>query len=271
MAAYTTPAWQNGNSPAINAANLTDVGYALELSQHPYGVSSTAASTKAKTVTINFSGALSLFTGLTIRVKFTNGNSAASPTLNVNSTGAKNIKSYGTTAATTWVAGQVIEFVYDGTNWLYSGVDAFTKEQSLSSATATAFNSAFGSTPATPDDALSLLAASAANAGLERNVTAYIGSGALTMTFTFTHFRPILAIIFKNTDGGLTPASGGGWTDSVVWAFGATQTTINGNTVSMWRDAPGGGDTLNLNSASAASSLNMAYEQYRVVALGFRI
>jgi len=39
--------------------------------------------------------------GVTVHVKFTYSNTAANPTLNVNSTGAKAIKRYGTTAPST--------------------------------------------------------------------------------------------------------------------------------------------------------------------------
>lgn len=63
--------------------------------------------------------------GVTIRVKFINNNTAiAAPQLNVNGTGAKPIKLYGTTDAGTidettgWQAGAVISFTYDGTNWV---------------------------------------------------------------------------------------------------------------------------------------------------------
>ena len=86
-----------------------------------YGVCSTAADTAAKTVTVdNFS----LVTGAMVIVKFSNANSASSPTLNVNNTGAKPICRYGTTAASTststtgWRAGAVQIFVYDGTSWI---------------------------------------------------------------------------------------------------------------------------------------------------------
>ena len=53
----------------------------------------------------------------------TNSNTVADPTLNVNSTGAKAIKCYGTTApgtaeSTSWIAGAVLSFTYDGTNWV---------------------------------------------------------------------------------------------------------------------------------------------------------
>lgn len=92
-----------------------------ELGLGMYGVCSTAASTVAKTASI--SGLTALATGLTIRVKFTNRNSATNPTLNVNSLGAVAIKKYGTTSAGSgdWEAGAVIILVYDGTYWQMAG------------------------------------------------------------------------------------------------------------------------------------------------------
>lgn len=88
----------------------------------PYGTCSTAAGTAAKTVTVN-SDSFTLETGVSVRVKFSNANSASSPTLNVNGTGAKAIKRYGTTAVSTsaassWNAGSILELTYDGTNWI---------------------------------------------------------------------------------------------------------------------------------------------------------
>ena len=106
----------------ISAVNLTDGSkYSIGL---PYGVCSTAADTAAKTVTVNGGEGFVLEAGAMVIVKFTNKNSIASPTLNVNGTGAKNICRYGTTKASTgtttsgWVAGAVQTFVYDGTNWI---------------------------------------------------------------------------------------------------------------------------------------------------------
>lgn len=86
-----------------------------------YGTCATAANTAAKEVVMpDFS---SIVDGVTIKVKFTNSNTAANPTLNVNSTGAKNIYRYGTTAPgatadASWEAGAVLSFTYDGTNWM---------------------------------------------------------------------------------------------------------------------------------------------------------
>lgn len=91
----------------------------------PYGECSTAAATAAKTVTVQ--GDFVLEKGSMVAVKFTYTNTASSPTLNVTpqggtATGAKSIKRYGTTAISTsaltsWTAGQVVIFIYDGTYW----------------------------------------------------------------------------------------------------------------------------------------------------------
>ena len=123
MAGFLTPSWVNGTSPAINATNLLSMGQAIEIAEHPYGVCSSAANTVAKTVSIDYSSTLSLFTGLTVRVKFTNANTAANPTLNVNGTGAKAIMAHGTQAAGSgaWDSGSVVIFTYDGTYWQISG------------------------------------------------------------------------------------------------------------------------------------------------------
>lgn len=81
-----------------------------------YATSSTGASTAAKTATCSD---FALVKGATVNVRFSNGNTAASPTLNVNSTGAKSIYANNSTTAAncTWSAGETVHFVYDGTYW----------------------------------------------------------------------------------------------------------------------------------------------------------
>lgn len=88
-----------------------------------YATSSTAAGTAAKVATIV--PALSnyeLAKGAMVTVKFTAANTAESPTLNLNSTGAKAIKTYSggnlTEAEYKWKAGSTFTFTYNGTNWL---------------------------------------------------------------------------------------------------------------------------------------------------------
>lgn len=75
-----------------------------------FGICDTAAATSAKTVSIN---GFALYDGVCVTVRFTNGNTAASPTININGTGAKNIYTNGAhyMYAGTYTA---IVLVYDG-------------------------------------------------------------------------------------------------------------------------------------------------------------
>lgn len=88
-----------------------------------YATCGTGAATVAKVGTCaNFSAAGGLVAGAHVTVKFTYANTADSPTLNVNSTGAKAIFVNGAAAKSgAWKAGDVKEFVYDGTNWVMTG------------------------------------------------------------------------------------------------------------------------------------------------------
>jgi hypothetical protein len=83
-----------------------------------YATCGTAAGTAAKTASIT-AGTFSLATGARVTVKFTYANTASSPTLNIGSTGAKTIRWRGATLTSGqyWAAGQVVDFVYDGTYW----------------------------------------------------------------------------------------------------------------------------------------------------------
>lgn len=86
-----------------------------QIRQNWYGECSTAAGTAEKEVTID--GITELQNGLQIKVKFTtNQTYNGAPTLNVNGLGAKNIKRLGSTNAARyeWLAGEIIDFVYDG-------------------------------------------------------------------------------------------------------------------------------------------------------------
>ena len=113
----------------ITAENLNDIQDEI-IGNTSYAVCSTAAGTTAKTADItNFT----LAVGRTVRIKFTNTNTAATPSLNVNGTGAKAIMMYGDTPAgnnpsKSWVAGEVVQFVYDGTNWIMQKNFAITYE-----------------------------------------------------------------------------------------------------------------------------------------------
>lgn len=79
-----------------------------------YGTSESGASAATKVVSCE---GFTLKTGAIVNVLMTNANAAASPTLNVNSTGAAAIRRYGTTSSVGywWQAGEAVQFVYDGT------------------------------------------------------------------------------------------------------------------------------------------------------------
>lgn len=82
-----------------------------------YATCSTSASTTVKTVSKT---GFILETGARISVKFTYTNTATAPALNVNSTGAKTIlfPSSTTSAKNVLTADKIIDFIYDGTNWV---------------------------------------------------------------------------------------------------------------------------------------------------------
>lgn len=90
----------------------------------PYATCSTVAGTAAKVATITPGSNFSLETGARVSVKFDAANSASSPTLNVNQSGAKTIRFRGaalTSSLFYWAAGSVVDFVYDGTYWNMTG------------------------------------------------------------------------------------------------------------------------------------------------------
>jgi len=83
-----------------------------------YATCSTSAGTRAKTAICTNSN-FSLKQGFNLAVKFSYANTATSPTLNVNGTGAKSIR-LGNAAITpelSWDAGDTVLMVYDGTYW----------------------------------------------------------------------------------------------------------------------------------------------------------
>ncbi len=92
-----------------------------------YATCSTSSSTAAKVASCS---GFSLKTGAVVAVKFTENNHATNPTLNVNGTGAKYIKTTAnndpeglvsgstTPGSNAWIQGAVVEFVYDGTYWI---------------------------------------------------------------------------------------------------------------------------------------------------------
>ena len=97
------------------ARNINGMSVNGEADRVNYGTCSTAADTAAKTVECT---GFTLITGAEITVKFTITNTAASPTLNVNSTGAKAIYYRGSAISAGYLAAnRTYTFRYNGTQW----------------------------------------------------------------------------------------------------------------------------------------------------------
>ncbi len=132
----------NGNFAGLDSnGNLTDSGKKASdfLTSHQtikqdgvtgatanrFGTCSTAAGTAAKTVSVT-SGTFSLEAGARVSVKFSNANTASTPTLNVGGTGAKNIYHKGskiTTGNNKGLLCGTVDFIYDGTQYHIIGAD----------------------------------------------------------------------------------------------------------------------------------------------------
>lgn len=96
------------NQITTNLNNLTAL---ITSTKSKYGTCATAAATAAKVVT---QAEFSLVAGVIIGVSFTNVNTAVSPTLNVNGTGAKAIYCNGSASLATKIP-KMAAFLYDGT------------------------------------------------------------------------------------------------------------------------------------------------------------
>lgn len=88
-----------------------------------YGVCETESTTAAKVVDVG--DGFELKVGVAIDVRFTQWNITSTPSLNVNNTGDKLIKMYGTTApgSYTWHSGAIVRFVYDGDYWIMQNAE----------------------------------------------------------------------------------------------------------------------------------------------------
>ena len=135
----------------IGKVNLNSLNY--NIASTAYATCGTAAATAAKVAYIEGTEATDGFTvvtGITVHVRFANTNTAANPTLSVNGSPATAIMKYGTTKvgnseATSWYAGSVVSFTYDGTYWIMNDRQ---KEDTNSNQTVKAGSVTFGSSDA---------------------------------------------------------------------------------------------------------------------------
>ena len=102
-----------GNNIAITTNATNDSVTISNISL--YATCATAAATAAKTASMT---GFKLYTGAVVYIKFTYANTAANPTLNINSTGAKPLTIGGVAMVSGHlVANRVYAFIYDGTNY----------------------------------------------------------------------------------------------------------------------------------------------------------
>ena len=114
-----TPKWVYANQD-LNTTYSTPINDKIQgWTVNRYASCSTAAGTAAKTASVT-NGTVTLAAGLAVYVKFTNANTASTPTLNINSKGTKNIFYNGAQITTgdekSLLKGTCL-FVYDGTQW----------------------------------------------------------------------------------------------------------------------------------------------------------
>jgi hypothetical protein len=115
-AAPTSVTGNSGSATKLETSRTIDgMNFNGTANIHHFSECSTAAATAAKVVTLS---GFVLASGARITIKFTVTNTAASPTLNVNGTGAKSIMYRGAAISAGYLAAnRVYEFIYDGTNW----------------------------------------------------------------------------------------------------------------------------------------------------------
>ena len=107
-----------------------------------YGECNISPSTVAKTVT-TLNGGFVLKKGAKVSVKFLQGHTASTMTLNVDGTGDKNVYRDGSNLSSSMIkAYNVYDFVYDGTYWRIVGVDTNTTYSNATQSTAGLMSSA---------------------------------------------------------------------------------------------------------------------------------
>ena len=118
----------SGSSNLYTARTVDGVSFDGSANITHYGTCYTASDTAEKTVSVT---GFVLEEGARVTVNFLESNTAANPTLNVHNgsayTGAKAIMYRGTSSVSDssnyyrWQSGDIVDFIYDGTNWVMVG------------------------------------------------------------------------------------------------------------------------------------------------------
>ena len=136
----------SGSSNLYTARTVDGVSFDGSANVTHYCTCYTASDTAEKTVSVT---GFVLEEGARVTVNFSESNTAANPTLNVHSgnayTGAKAIMYRGTSSVSgssnyyRWQSGDIVDFIYDGTNWVMVGWQtyAYYAESATSATTST--------------------------------------------------------------------------------------------------------------------------------------
>lgn len=185
---------------------------------------STANATAAKVATLDDSTGYSLAAGVRVAVTFTYGNTATSPTLNVNSGGAKYIY-YRTDISSAqkvdelcvWGANETVIFTYNGSSWVMMGsslalYNAYNKAASSGSGTITEVKT---------------------NAGAHTTIDVLSGKAEFNVPTTAAH---VGAATSDHAHGNIT--NGGDITATAPTIASGDQIIINDNSVSKITNGP---------------------------------
>ena len=136
----------SGSSNLYTARSVDGVSFDGSANVTHYGTCHTASDTRDKDVSVT---GFVLEEGARVTVNFSESNTAKNPTLNVHNgsgyTGAKAIMYRGTSSVSgssdyyRWQAGDIIDFIYDGANWVMVGWQtyAYHAESATSASTST--------------------------------------------------------------------------------------------------------------------------------------
>lgn len=186
----------------INTINNADTNYLIA------GVSniivcSTSASTVAKTATAM--DGFSLDSNLSFKIIFTNGNTASSPTLNLNDTGAKSLTT--TTSNYTLVANMLYDCYYNGTSYVLDNTVTVHTANTLNPHSVTKAQVGLGNCDNTADADKAVSSASKLTTARKTYVTLGTASTSTTRDWSGDTTIPV--------DGILGVANGGTGTSSL--------------------------------------------------------
>ena len=241
-----------------------------------YGTCATAAATAAKAVVCEEFTSDHLVEGTVINVKFANAQTYnGAPTLNVQSTGAKNIKRVGSTNAARyeWQAGEVLQFVYDGSYWVltdggiatttYYGV---TKLSSATNSTSNALAATASAVKAAYDLANGKQDALVSGTNIKTiNGTSILGTGdvavggsTVAVTQTLTSGTEIASISVDGTATKLYAPEGGGSGGNDVRNWYSTCATAPSESKKIISSIPGFSEDDLINGTCLTISFNYA-------------